>query len=111
MSERVAPTGRVLDLFAVPDDVRPIPGGRGRSVVAGDLVLSPGRDAATAPWLNPRLARLAVDLDTRASRPLRIAVPVPARDGSWVVDGWGASRYEPDSSHCRELSVLVAAGR
>jgi hypothetical protein len=79
--------------------------------VAGDLVLSPGRDAATARWLNPPLARLAVDLDTRARRPLRIAVPVPARDGSWVVDGWAASRYEPDSTHCRDLSVLVAAGR
>ncbi len=111
MSEPPAPSGRVLDLFAVPADVRPIPGGRGRSVVAGDLVLSPGRDAATARWLNPPLARLAVDLDTRARRPLRIAVPVPARDGSWVVDGWGASRYEPDSTRCRDLSVLVAAGR
>jgi uncharacterized protein (TIGR02569 family) len=105
------PSGRVLDLFAVPDDVQPIPGGRGRSVVSGDLVLSPGRDAATAKWLNPPLARLAVDLDSKAGRSLRIAVPVPARDGSWVVDGWGASRYEPDSTHCRDLSVLVATGR
>ena len=35
------PTARVLDLFAVPDDVRPVPGGHGYSVVAGDLVLSP----------------------------------------------------------------------
>jgi hypothetical protein len=111
VSESLAPTARVLDLFAVPDDVRRIPGGGGSSVVAGDLVLSPGRDAGTAQWLNPPLARLAVDLDTRASRPLRIAVPVPARDGSWVVDGWGASRHEPDSTQCRDLAVLVATGR
>ena len=89
-----------------------------RSPAAGEGPSSPAtwcsrRDVTlpTARWLNPTLARLAVDLDTRASRPLRVAVPVPARDGSWVVDGWGASRYEPDSTHCRDLAVLVAAGR
>jgi uncharacterized protein (TIGR02569 family) len=101
----------VLDLFAVPGDVRPVPGGQGASVVAGDLVLSPGRDPATSDWLDPRLARLAVDLDTRPRRTLRVAMPVPARDGSWVVDGWGASRYEPATSACRDLGVLLATGR
>jgi len=101
----------VLDLFAVPDDVRPLPGGQGASVVAGDLVLSPGRDAATASWLCPPVARLAVALDLRPRRSLRLAMPVPARDGEWVVDGWGASRYEPDTTACTELGVLVATGR
>ena len=123
---------RVLDLFAVPDDVRPLPGGQGRSVVAGDLVLSPGRDAATQDWLSPVLARLAVTLDRElagdagvlvgarrgglvasAARggAVRIAMPIPARDGSWVVDGWAASRYEPDTTACTDLDVLVATGR
>lgn len=108
------PPGEVLDLFAVPDDVESIPGGRGTSVRAGDLVLSPGRDPAVAGWLSPVLARLAVRLDEdplRASRDLRIAVPVPARDGSWVVDGWGASRFEAGTSLCRDLGVTLAAGR
>lgn len=105
------PSARVLDLFAVPGDFRPLPGGRGDSVVAGDLVLSPGRDPAVAAWLNPPLVRLAVRLDSEPLRALRVAVPVPARDGSWVVDGWGASRYEPDATACQELSVLVATGR
>ncbi len=92
------PPARVLDLFAVPDTVEPLPGGQGGSVRAGDLVLTPGRDAVTSAWLNPVLARLAVRLDedpTRRDRDLRVAMPVPARDGSWVVEGWGASRYEP----------------
>lgn len=104
----------MLDLFAVPDDVRRVEGGQGRSVVAGDLVLSPGRDASVAGWLDPVLARLAVRMDERPGRrprDLRVAVPVPARDGSWVVDGWGASRFEPGTTACRDLDVLVAAGR
>jgi hypothetical protein len=105
------PSERVLDLFAVPDDVRPLPGGQGASVVAGDLVLSPGRDAATASWLCPPVARLAVALDLRPRRSLRLAMPVPARDGEWVVDGWAASRYEPDTTACTDLDVLVATGR
>jgi hypothetical protein len=105
------PPERVVDLFAVPGEVRSLPGGRGRSVVAGDLVLSPGRDPDTAAWMNPPLARLAVDLDTRVQRALRIAVPVPARDGSWVVDGWSASRHEPNSRAADDLELVLAAGR
>jgi hypothetical protein len=106
----VGPSDEVLDLFAVPGVTARL----GGSVVAGDLVLSPGRDAAVQEWLSPTLARLAVTMDTRPGRDprdLRIAVPVPARDGSWVVDGWGASRYEPDTVHCTDLDVTLAAGR
>ncbi len=113
MTATVAPPvpARVLDLFAVPDDVRPLAGGQGGSVVAGDLVLSPGRDAATQDWLSPVLARQAVALDLEPARAVRIAMPIPARDGSWVVDGWAASRYEPDTTACTDLDVLVATGR
>jgi uncharacterized protein (TIGR02569 family) len=108
------PSAEVLDLFAADGVVEALPGGQGGSVRVGDLVLSPGRDAATADYFSPLLARLAVRLDVRpgrAPRDLRIAVPVPARDGSWVVDGWGASRYEPGTTACRDLDVLVATGR
>lgn len=111
------PSARVLDLFAVPDVVTPLPGapeGPGVSVVAGDLLLTPGRDAGTLGWLAPLVARLAIALDTRPGRgrrDLRIAVPVPARDGSLVVEGWAASRYEPGSVACRDLGVTLAAGR
>ncbi len=104
----------MLDLFAVPDDVRPVPGGSGRSVVAGDLVLSPVSDPTARASVSPVLARFAVALDEepgRSLRDLRLAVPVPARDGSWVVEGWAASRYEPDTVACHDLAVLRAAGR
>ena len=104
----------VLDLFAVPGPGEPVPGGQGHSVRAGDLVLSPDRDPQVSAWLNPVLARLAVRLDERPGRrprDIRIAMPVPARNGEWVVDGWGASRYEPGTTACRDVEVLVATGR
>jgi hypothetical protein len=110
---RVLPPDHVLDLFAVPERVLPLPGGQGHSVLAGDLVLSPGRDPWVSSLMSPPLARLAVELDTRAGRrrrDLRIAVPVPARDGSWTVDGWGASRYEPGTRGCTDLAVIRATG-
>ncbi|QIG42800.1 hypothetical protein G5V58_08455 [Nocardioides anomalus] len=107
----MSPSERVLDLFAVPDAVIPL---GDASVVAGDLVLAPGHDPAVQDWLNPLLARLAVAMDTRPRRrpqDLRLAVPVPARDGSWVVDGWSACRYEPGSTITRDLDVTLAVGR
>ena len=108
------PPADVLDLFAVPGDLSRLSGDRGDRVRAGDLLLSPGRDPEVQAWLSPMLARLAVRLDERPGRhprDLRIAMPVPARDGSWVVDGWGASRYEPGTVVCDDLEVTLAAGR
>lgn len=107
------PTEHVLDMFAVPGDTEPVPGGQHESVRAGDLVLSPGRDASTRDALSPRIARLAVDLDTRRGRDhrdLRIAMPVPARDGSWVVDGWAATRFEPGAVPLTDLVATRAVG-
>lgn len=107
------PTEHVLDMFAVPPDTEEVLGGQGHSVRAGDLVLSPGRDPALQDALNPVLARLAADLDTRPGRDhrdLRIAMPVPARDGSWVVDGWGATRHEPGTRPLTDLAATRAVG-
>lgn len=107
------PTEHVLDMFAVPGDVVVLAEGRDQRVRAGDLVLSPGRHAATRDRLSPVLARLAVDLDTRPARhhrDLRLAMPVPARDGSWVVDGWAATRFEPDTRPLTDLTATLAVG-
>lgn len=107
------PTERVLDLFAVPGDTEPVPGGHGHSVRAGDLVLSPGRDGMALAAVNPVLARLAADLDTRPGRDprdLRIAMPIPARNGEWVVEGWGATRFEPGARQLTDLAAIRAVG-
>ena len=108
----MSPSERVLDLFAVPGAATPF--GDGLGVVAGDLLLTPGRDPAVQAWLAPLVARLAVAIDSRPARrrlDLRLAVPVPARDGSLVVEGWAASRHEPGTVPTRDLDVTLAAGR
>lgn len=109
-----APADGVLDLFAVPGPARLLPGSRRQEYVAGDLLLTPVRDARVPEWLSPTLARLAVTLDERPDRrrrDLRIAMPVPARDGSWVVQGWAAHRFERGSVACHDIPVVVAAGQ
>ncbi|KRE42785.1 hypothetical protein [Knoellia sp. Soil729] len=105
------PSPTVFDLFAVPESTVTLEGGLGLSVLAGDLVLSPGRDERTATWLNPVIAPLAAELDHERPRSLRIAMPIPTRDLRWVVHGWGATRYEPDARLCHDLDVLLATGR
>lgn len=105
------PSPDVFDLFAVPDDAVAIDGGHGHSVLAGDLVLSPGRDQHTANWLNPIIAPLSVELDHVRPRSLRLAMPIPTRDLKWVAHGWGATRFEPGARPCQDLDVLLATGR
>jgi uncharacterized protein (TIGR02569 family) len=101
------PPDRVLDLFVAEGVLEPLPGGRGTTWRAGDLALSPGHDASEA-WLAPVQARLAVRLDEQSPRAVRLALPVPARDGSLVVDGWSATRFEPGTTPCRDLATLRA---
>lgn len=102
------PPDRVLDLFAAEGVLEPLAGGRGTTWRAGDLVLSPVDGSAQLAWLAPVQARLAVRLDEEAPRSLRLALPVPARDGRLVVDGWAATRFEPRTTPCHDLATLRA---
>ena len=105
------PPPDVFDLFAVPDDAVALAGGQGHSVLAGDLVRSPGRHEYSANWLNPIIAPLFAELDHERPRSIRLAMPIPTRDLKWVAHGWGATRFEPDTRPCRDLDVLLATGR
>jgi uncharacterized protein (TIGR02569 family) len=102
------PPDHVLDLFVADGVLEPLEGGQGTTWRAGDLVLSPDRDAHQLAWLAMTQARLAVRLDEEVPRSLRLALPVPARDGSLVVDGWAATRFEPGATPCRDLATLRA---
>lgn len=104
---RTPPPDRVLDLFAAEGVLEPLPGGRGTTWRAGDLALTPSHDESEA-WLAPAQARLAVRLDEEVPRSIRLALPVPARDGSLTVDGWAATRFEPGTTACRDLPTLRA---
>jgi len=98
----------VIDLFVADGRLEPLAGGQGTSVRAGDLVLSPGRDASQLAWLAPLQARLAVRLDEETPHSIRLALPVPARDGRLVIDGWAATRFEPGTTPCHDLATLRA---
>ncbi|MCU1472984.1 TIGR02569 family protein [Amnibacterium sp.] len=71
-----------------------LPGGRGTSWRAGELVLKPAPSGAlpTIEWLD----RVAPSVSARAR--LRLAVPVRAADGALVVDGWSATRWLPGAA-------------
>ena len=107
MPQQGRPPDRVLDLFAADGVLEPLQGGRGLSWRAGDLVLSPGHDGSEG-WLAPIRARLAVGLDEEVPRSLRLALPVPARDGNLTVEGWAATRFEPGTTRCEHLPTLRA---
>ena len=107
MPQPSQPPDHVLDLFAAEGVLEPLAGGRGTTWRAGDLALSPGH-AASEGWLAPIQARLAVRLDEQSHRSIRLALPVPARDGSLVVDGWTATRFEPGTTPCHDLATLRA---
>ncbi|KRE92554.1 hypothetical protein ASG76_16425 [Nocardioides sp. Soil774] len=107
MPDPSRPPDHVLDLFAAEGVVEPLPGGQGTSWRAGDLVLKSGCGESEA-WLAQVQARLAVRLDEVVPRSVRLALPVPARDGSLTVDGWAATRFEPGTTQCHDLATLRA---
>ena len=80
-------------------------GGEGTSWRAGDLVLKPGLDQRFVAWL----ASLGEQLDTGDR--FRLANPVAALDGRFVVGGWSATAWmagEPRPGEVRPLLDVSA---
>jgi uncharacterized protein (TIGR02569 family) len=98
------PPAEVLGRFAATGPPSPLPGGEGRSWRAGDLVLKPCDDPIEWTWL-------AEHLPTVRSDAVRLAPPVPAIDGSWIVDGWCAQPLLAGEHAERWLDVLAVARR
>ncbi len=77
--------------------------GRGQTWAAGAIVLKPIDDEAEAIWI----AELAATLPQRG---FRVARPIAARDGRWVVDGWTAwTRLAGAHSRTRLADLIEAA--
>lgn len=93
----------MLAAFGVEGDLVLLPGGKGGTWRAGQLVLKPVEFLAETLWR----AEVLDGLPDRAE--FRIARPSRTRDGAWVAQGWEASRLvmgEPDVS--RQDDVLRA---
>ncbi len=82
------PADQVLAAFGLRpgSSVEPLPGGTGRSIKVGDLVLKPVDDAAEAEWSCGVLDAIEPD-EFRVPRPRR------SRDGTWVSGGWTAAEF------------------
>lgn len=81
------PSETVLEAFGAGGPPVLLAGGRGTSWRAGDLVLKPhDMDEDELVWQ----ARVLTSIPCRG---FRVALPRPARDGRWVVEGWCASQW------------------
>lgn len=100
----MTPSGAVLRAFGAGGPARPLPGGQGTSWIAGDVVLKP-EEAVAHEWL----------AGVMPDGGFRLAVPVRASDGGWIVDGWSATRWvegaEPDYREVSTWQRIIAAGR
>jgi uncharacterized protein (TIGR02569 family) len=95
----------VLDAFGLTGPAQQLTGGEGRSVRVGAAVLKPTDDGPEARWTADLLTRVEAN-GFRLARPLR------ALDGRWVVDGWSASSFvDGESGPARRWEELLAAGR
>jgi uncharacterized protein (TIGR02569 family) len=101
-----APPPHVLAAFGTRGLPVLQPGGQGRTWRVGDLILKPCDLPAEAAWTADVLSNLA------PSPRFRVAAPVRARDGGWVVSGWQAWQAipgQPDRRRCGEVLVVAEA--
>jgi uncharacterized protein (TIGR02569 family) len=109
MTGDAAPTAlipqSVLDAFGLTGAVDLLPGGEGHSVRVGSVVLKPAEDGDETRWVAELLTRLT-------ETGFRLARPVRARDGRWVVDGWSASGLVAgETGPAGRWPLLLAAAR
>src|SRR4051794_23054951 len=90
MSHAEAPNREVLAAFALRGEPVPVGGGQGTTWRLGTVMLKPGVDPEFQEWLST--------LTAIEQRGFRLADALPARDGRWVVQGWGAQRVLPSTA-------------
>ncbi len=97
------PPPSVLTAFQISQTPARLSGGQGQTWSAGAVVLKPIDDEVEALWLADFATRLP-------QRGFRIALPIGARDGRWIVEGWSAwTRLEGERSTTRWAELLEAA--
>jgi uncharacterized protein (TIGR02569 family) len=93
------PSAHVLAAFGV-EAPSPLPGGRGRSWRAGELVLKP------LDWLQEELAYQATVLAATRPAGFRVAAPLPQ-----IVDGWTATPYLEGTHEPGRWREIIDTGR
>lgn len=99
------PPAAVLAAFGAAGEPRPLPGGEGRTWRVDDLVLKPCGLTAEAAWIAEVLSALP------PSPLFRVARPVQAADGQWVVSGWEAWRRLPGATDPYRWDEILEVGK
>lgn len=97
------PPSDVLDAFEIDGVLHNLSGGRGNTWATKSVVVKPVDDEPEASWI----ASLASRVEQRG---FRVARPIAARDGRWVVDMWAAwERLQGEHRNYRWAELLAAA--
>lgn len=99
---RRPPAAHVLDAFGVDRGALvALDGGQGHTWRADDLVLKPGLDARFVAWL------ATVGERVEPAGHFRLATPVAATDGRWVVGGWSATTWMVGDHRPGDVAALL----
>lgn len=101
------PLESVLEAFdLLQQEIRPLHGGTGRCWLVGNTVLKPCHDSTEWLWMAEHLPGIKQD-------GFRLPLPLRARNGQWVVDGWcaQAALEGEHPADGRWLEVLAAGDR
>ena len=97
----MGPPPHVVQAFGGSGEPVALPGGRGTSWRAGDVVLKPAdADDEELRWLATSLP----------DAPVRLARPLATRDGALAVDGWTAQAFLPGEHRPGAWLEVIAAG-
>lgn len=99
----IPPPSHVLSAFGLVGSVpESLPGGRGQAFRCGDAVLKPVDNPSEAAWLASTFEHLRVT-------GVRVARPIRASDGRWVVAGWCAQRFVSGAPEPRYDEIIEAS--
>jgi len=99
----IAPPADVQHAFGASGSAERFPSGEGRTFRIGRLVLKPARERREAEWIGNVLEGVT-------EKGFRVARPVRAGDGSWVVGGWTAWQLIEGQSTKERWSDVIATG-
>lgn len=104
MESTVGPPDAVLKAFEVTEAPVALAGGKGGTWRAGELILKPVEFADESIWRSEVLTALPESGNFRVARPVR------ALDGTWMAEGWEASRFVAGTEDVSRIDDVLRAG-